>query len=219
MNYRGNRDSYGHLRLHHRQMFYYSNCLIVPCEVDVRDGLTRSGNDYTYGDGDKVYVPDCCGTTYSVVRVEIEHHGQKCWKKVYLLRDNPSWCWMFWNGLPLALYGTIGGGSINSPVSFVFSFDRHTGVFTSDDIEVWCALELENIRFRAGCNKVASLGADPNDQLPLDLEASFDGGSNWTPGVLPASATFNCDPLLIDYFNFDALLIHACSQFRVTITQ
>ena len=216
---RGNRDSYGHLRLHHRESFYYSNCLVFDCDVDLRDGLTRAGNGYTIGEGDKVYLPDCCGIGYTVVRVEIERHGDKCWKKAYLLRDSPSWCWMFWNGLPIPLHGTVHGGSINTPQSFIFNFDRHAGIFTSDDIEVECALDIENIRFRAGCNKVASLGADPNANLPLDLEASFDGGSNWTPGVLPATATFNCDPFLIDYFNFDALLIHACSQFRVTITQ
>lgn len=76
---------------------------VVECDhsVDVRDGCTRvaGSNNVTYADGDEVRIPDGSGTRFVVVWVTSVNRGTElAFKRVYLMRDDPSWTGTFMAG-------------------------------------------------------------------------------------------------------------------------
>jgi len=73
----------------------WTHYLLIDESVDVRDGCTRTAgsNTLTYADGDKVIIPSGgSNTRYVVVWVEYVQRGlANAHKRVYLLRDQPTW--------------------------------------------------------------------------------------------------------------------------------
>lgn len=202
MEYRGNKDSYSHLRLHHRTL-YYSNCVYVDCDVDIRDGITRQEglNSYTFGDGDVIYLNGCCGQKYVVVFVTIERRDDKCWKKVYLLRDAFNPCAAY-KDLPKTLYATACGTSV--PMS-------KSGSYWTGSIDCGCDVFL----LRMGCNVGTVFGGGPED-MPLGLEYFVTPPGQWQPAAWPLGAIDSCDPILADHFVIQSL---NCGAIPVVISE
>jgi hypothetical protein len=66
----------------------WTHVLELAADAEVRDGITRSGGNLVYADGDEVRVPDATGERFVVVWVEVYDAGLPSERqRAYLLRD------------------------------------------------------------------------------------------------------------------------------------
>lgn len=75
-------------------------------------------NTLVFGDGDAVWIPDCCGVKYVAVWVTyMTAGGLQLWKRVYLRRDTANW-----TGPPYST-ACIGNccGCVAVPQAFIFN--------------------------------------------------------------------------------------------------